>query len=289
MAADELKVLYSSFDGIRHENGEEFWYARDLYPILGYTRWESFLDPISRAKEACERAGGETMHHFRDMTKMITLGKGGEREVQDIKLTRYACYLIAINGDPRKEPIAFAQAYFITKTRQLEVLEQRMLEIERLDSRDKLKLTEKEFASVMYTRGVDGRGIAEIKSIGDQALFGGRTTSQMKDKLRIPDKSPLADFLPNVTLKAKDLATAMTTENARSKNLRNRNPILQEHVQNNRAVREALTKTGIFPEHLPAAENIKKIEARHKSERRELERRHKEELAKASRGRNLKS
>lgn len=278
METKQLKLLYKTLDDIRHENGVEFWYARELYPLLGYIRWENFETAINRAKEACKKSGGNAETHFRDITKMVNIG-GSEavREILDIKLTRYACYLIAVNGDPKKEEVAFAQAYFITKTREFEVLEMRMIELERIDVREKLKITEKEFAGMAFSRGVDGQGIAQIRSIGDQALFT-KTTEEMKEKLGVKKSEPLADYLPSVTLKAKDLATAMTNENARRKNLRGKLPIAKEHFASNKNVREALTKTKIYPEELPPLENIRRIEAKHRRERVELERRQRKEL-----------
>jgi len=239
MEKKQLQLLYKTLDDIRHKNGIEFWYARELCPLLGYSRWESFETVINRAKEACKNTGGEVDKHFHDLTKMVNTGSSATREISDIKLTRYACYLIAVNGNPKQEAIAFAQAYFITKTREFEVLEIRMKEMERIEAREKLKLTEKEFADMAFSRGVDGQGIAQIRSIGDQALFG-RTTEEMKQKLGAKKSEPLADYLPSITLKAKDLATAMTNENSRRKNLRGKMSIAKEHSDNNMNVREAL-------------------------------------------------
>lgn len=277
MGTKQLELLYQTLDDIRHGNGVEFWYARELYPLLGYIRWENFETVINRAKEACKKSGGSVEAHFRDITKTVKGGMDLEKLVSDIRLTRYACYLIAVNGDPRKEEIAFAQAYFVTKTREFEVLKMRMVELERIDAREKLKITEKEFAGMAFSRGVDGQGIAQIRSIGDQALFT-KTTEEMKKKLGVKKSEPLADYLPSVTLKAKDLATAMTNENTRRKNLRGKLPITKEHLNSNKNVREALTKTKIYPEELPPSENIKRIEAKHRRERVELERRQRREL-----------
>lgn len=288
MESSQLKLLCKTLDDIRHENGVECWYARELYLLLGYARWESFESVITKAKESCKKAGGEITNHFRDLTKMVKIGSGVEKSVTDVKLTRYACYLIAINGNPKKEEIAFAQAYFVSQTRKIEVLEQKMADFERIDSRDKLKLTEKEFSAMVYSRGVDGRGIGEIRSFGDQAFFGGRTTDDMKQKLKVPKSKPLADFLPTVTLKAKDLATAMTTENTRRKNLRGKGQILNEHVSSNRSVRGALVQTNIYPENLPAAEDIRRIEARHSKELKTLEKRQRAEIEEATKKYNRK-
>lgn len=284
MESSQLKLLFQTLDDIRHHDGTggEYWYARELFPLLGYIRWENFETPINKAKIACKQAESDINTHFRDVTKTVKTGIDLEKPIPDIRLTRYACYLIAINGDPRKPEIAFAQAYFVTQTRKIEVLEQRMIELERIDARDKLRLTEKEFGAMAYSRGVDGRGIAEIRSFGDQALFGGKTTEDMKRKFGVPSQKPLADFLPNVTLKAKDLATAMTTENTRQKNLSGKGKILAEHVSSNRNVRGALTATKIFPENLPPTEDIKKIETRHRQEVKELQKRQQEELKEAT-------
>lgn len=282
METTQIKVLYKTLDDIKHvENGIEFWYARELYPVLGYTKWENFETAINRAKDACEKAGGDTKEHFPDARKVIIAGNDSRQEIIDIKLTRYACYLTALNGDPRKEEIAFAQAYFVTQTRKMEFIEQRMAELERLTVREKLSLTEKEFASVAFSRGVDGRGLGEIRSFGDKALFGGKSTDDMKRKFGIAKIKPLADFLPDITLKAKDLATAMTTENTRRKDLQGKGKILQEHITSNSSVRGALVRTGIYPESLPPAEDIKKLKVRHKKETLELQMRHKKELEKA--------
>lgn len=282
MEQPQLKLLAKTLDDIRHQNGVECWYARELFPLLGYARWENFETAINRAKESCKKTGASVEEHFRDITKTVTGGMGLEKPVPDIKLTRYACYLITINGDPKKEAIAFAQAYFVTQTRTIELLQQRMAELERVDAREKLKMTEKEFSDMAFSRGVDGRGMGEIRAKGDEALFG-RTTDEMKQKLGVLDqKRPLADYLPNVTLRAKDLATAMTTENTRRKNLSGKVGIRDEHITSNTSVRGALVKTNIYPESLPPAEDIKKIEVKHRKEIKELQKRQRAELDQAS-------
>lgn len=282
MEQGQLELLAKTLDNIRHQNGVEFWYARELFPILGYARWDGFDSVIARAKEACLNAGGSISDHFRDVTKMVKIGSDAERETQDIKLTRYGCYLITINGDPRKEEIAFAQAYFVTQTRTIELLQQHMVELERIDAREKLKITEKEFSNMAFSRGVDAKGIGEIRAKGDEALFGGRTTDEMKQKFGVSSKKPLADYLPNVTLKAKDLAAAMTIEKTRQDNLSGKSEIRDGHITSNINVRGALTKTGIYPESLPVAEDIKKIEARHRKEMKVLQKKQREELNQVS-------
>lgn len=266
----KLKLL---FDDIIHvsEDGEiEFWYARELQPLLGYARWENFELVIKKAKAACENAGGNIEDHFRDVTKMIKLAKNAEREVKEYTLTRYACYLIAQNGDPRKDEIAFAQSYFAVQTRKQEIIEDRIKLIERLNARDKLKEAEKRLSQNIYERGVDDAGFGRIRSKGDQALFGGYTTKDMKMKLKINDNRPLADFLPTLTIAAKNLATEMTNYNVEQKDLFGEKPITEEHVQNNESVRGMLQQRGIEPENLPPAEDLKKLERRVKKEEKKL-------------------
>lgn len=282
MESSQLKLLQQTLDDVRHQNGVEYWYARELYPILGYTRWEGFEAVIARAKEACVRSGGVESDHFQEVTKMVPLGSGAEKAVLDIKLNRYACYLVALNGDPKKEEIAFAQAYFVSQTRSFEVLTQKMEEMGRLETREKLKLTEKDFNAMAFSRGVDGPGIARVRSAGDQALFGGKSTEDMKFKLGVPGPRALADYLPDVTLKAKDLATAITTENVRRENLQGEDFIKRKHVSSNQSVRGALTSTGIFPESLPASEDIKKIESRQRKELKAFMEKQKAELEEAT-------
>ena len=278
MEPKQLTLLQKTLDDIRHQNGVEHWFARELFSLLGYSKWEHFEYVINKAKQACRNSGGRVEDHFLDVRKMVETGSGAERAIQDFKLTRYACYLIAINGDPRKPEIAFAQVYFVTQTRNLEVLQQRMSEIERLDAREQLKLTEKEFSSLLINSDVDRYGIAIIRSDGDKELFGGKDTEEVKREFGIAKTKPIADFLPSVTLKAKDLATTMTTENTRGKGLRGLQPIKNEHKNNNRNVRDALVKSDIYPELLPPSEDIKKINSRHRKEIRELESRQKKEL-----------
>ena len=270
MENNQLQILYKTFDETRRENGVEYWYARDLYPLLGYTKWENFETALERGKEACKKAGGNVNDHFLGVRKVIRVGKGAEMEVSDYKLTRYACYLTTLNGDPRKIEIAFAQAYFVTQTRKMEVIEQRMAELERITAREKLTVTEKTFAAMAFSRGVDGRGISEIRSFGDKALFGGKTTDDMKKRLGAKKNTPLADVLPEVTISAKEFATAITTENTRKKNLQGKGSILNEHVINNENVRGVLIKSNIYPESLPSAEDIKRIKSRHKKETKKL-------------------
>lgn len=266
----KLKLL---FDDIIHvsEDGEiEFWYARELQPLLGYARWENFELVIKKAKAACENAGGNIEDHFRDVTKMIKLAKNAEREVKEYTLTRYACYLIAQNGDPRKDEIAFAQSYFAVQTRKQEIIEDRIKLIERLNARDKLKEAEKRLSQNIYERGVDDAGFGRIRSKGDQALFGGYTTKDMKMKLKIKENRPLADFLPTLTIAAKNLAAEMTNYNVEQKDLLGEKPITEEHVQNNESVRGMLQQRGIEPENLPPAEDLKKLERRVKKEEKKL-------------------
>ena len=261
----------NKFDEIRHEENEvEFWYARELMHLLGYSKWQNFENVLSKAEVACANNGITVENHFAETSKMVTLGSGANREVEDYMLTRYACYLIAENGDSRKEQIAFAQSYFAVQTRKQELIEERISYIERTEARGKLRESEKRLSQNIYERGVDDVGFGRIRSKGDRALFGGFTTKQMKERLGVQDKRPLADFLPTLTIAAKNLATEMTNYNVEEKDLQGENAITVEHVENNTSVREMLEQRGIKPENLPASEDIKKLERRVKREEKKL-------------------
>lgn len=272
MEKDIIAKLHKNFESFsRAEAGIEFWYARDLQNLLGYNRWENFINIVDKAKIACQHSRKMVLDHFRDVTKMVNLGSDSKREVSDIKLTRYACYLIAQNGDPRKDEIAFAQTYFAMQTRKQEILEQRIAEFERVQAREKLSNTEKELSGIIFDRGVDGQGFGRIRSKGDKALFGGYSTLDMKEKLNVPKSRPIADFLPAVTIKAKDLASEITNHNLKkNKNISGEKLISKEHVKNNSNVRNTLTKSGIRPEALPAGEDTKRLEKKLKFETGEL-------------------
>ena len=252
------------------QNGVEYWMARDIQKLLDYTDWRNFLLVVEKAKIACSKSGQNIADHFVDVNKMVKLGSGSERQIEDIMLTRYACYLIAQNGDPRKEQIAFAQSYFAIQTRKQELLEEHIALAERVRAREKLADTESELSGVAYERGVDGEGFARLRSKGDHALFGGYTTLDMKKKLGVPEKRPLADFLPTITIKAKDLAAEITSFNTKKNNLRGEPAITGEHIKNNKDVRDLLGKSGIRPEALPPEEDIKKLQRRLKSEGKKI-------------------
>ncbi len=269
MKSTEIKNLFEQFENASQIVGNiACWSARNLQGLLGYSKWENFNKVIDKAKDACNGAGQNIADHFPDVRKVIEAGKGAQHEISDILLTRYACYLIAQNGDPKKTEISFAQTYFAVQTRKAELVEQRIREIERIKARDKLAQTEKNLSGVLYERGVDEKGFAIIRSRGDQALFSLNTT-QLKKKMNVPLSRAVADFLPTVSIKAKDLAAEMTSVNVQAKNLYGEQSIGTEHVDNNKAVRRMLLDRGIIPENLPPAEDVKKLERRLKKNEKE--------------------
>ena len=268
MRNEIIKGLTEDFESYSQttESGIEFWFARDLQHLLGYSEWRNFTKVISKGKTACEVSGHNIQDHFVDVNKMVSIGSGTEREIDDLMLTRYACYLIAQNGDPRKEEIAFAQNYFAVQTRKFEIVAKRISDWERLSARQKLTTSEKELSELIYEKTGNDKDFGIIRSKGDQALFGGKNTSQMKKKLGVPDNRPLADFLPTIVIKAKDFAAEITVFNTREKNLSNEIGISREHIKNNQGVRKLLLDREIVPENLPAEEDIKKLERRVNSE-----------------------
>lgn len=259
------------FDDIKHidEFGNEYWLARELQSVLQYTEWRKFKGVIDKAKIACESSGYKALDHFVGADKMVEIGSDTKREVPDYKLSRYACYLIAQNGDPRKNEIAFAQSYFALQTRKQELIEDRINLLRRFEARQRLSASETLLSKNIYERGVDDKGFGRIRSAGDSALFG-KSTAAMKEQLEVKPNRPLADFLPTLSIAAKNLATEMTNHNTEEKDLYGETSITREHVGNNKAVRSMLAERGIKPEALPPAEDIKKLERRVKSEEKKL-------------------
>ncbi|MFM0588288.1 DNA damage-inducible protein D [Streptococcus suis] len=273
MEQSKIYKTKEKFDSIVNQTEDEaidYWYARDLMPLLGYERWENFHKAIHRAMNSIETSDTKVSDHFREVTKMVPLGSGSERPVKDYMLTRYACYLIAINGDTNKEEIAFAQSYFAVQTRKQELIEERLHYIERTEARGKLKESEKRLSQNIYERGVDDRGFGRIRSKGDMALFGGHSTQEMKERLGVKSNRPLADFLPTLTIAAKNLATEMTNYNVEENNLHGEKSITDEHVLNNTTIRNMLAQRGIKPEELPPAEDLKKLERKVKQQNKKL-------------------
>jgi DNA-damage-inducible protein D len=271
MKKELIAELFQKFEQACYQYNEvECWSARELMEIFNYTEWRNFQKVIEKAKTACKTSGDVASNHFVDDNKMVSLGSGVQREIQDVALTRYACYLVAQNGDSAKPSIAFAQTYFAVQTRRQEIIEQRLLDLARVAARDKLSKSEKKLSGLIYERGVDEKSFAVIRSKGDQALFGGFGTNDMKRKLGVPDNRALADFLPTLTIKAKDFATELTSHNVTEKDLKGAYPITREHVENNDAVRKILLKRGVQPEALPPAEDVKKLQRRLETEEKKL-------------------
>ena len=267
MKTEQVQMLTDTFEGHAQQTdgGVDYWLARDVQHLLGYAEWRNFGLVVSKAKTACEVSGHQVEDHFVDVNKMVQLGSGSQRDIDDIMLTRYACYLIAQNGDPRKPEIAFAQTYFAVQTRKAELIEQRLLEAERIQARRKLSATEKELSLVIYEQTGGNQDFALIRSKGDQALFG-KSTQAMKAQWKVPESRPLADFAPTILLKAKDFATEITIFNARQHQMDTERAISSEHITNNQAVRDTLLQRGIRPENLPPAEDVKKVERRIQSD-----------------------
>ncbi len=271
MKKEQINELFDKFQNACYlYEGIECWSARELQVILGYAKWENFSKVIEKAKTACESSGVEVKNHFPDVRKMVDIGSGTQRPVDDVALTRFACYLVAQNGDPAKSEIAFAQTYFAVQTRKQEIIEQRLLDVARVTAREKLSKSEKKLSGIIYERGVDDKGFAIIRSKGDAALFGGFSTQDMKKKLKIPDSKPLADFLPTLTIKAKDFATELTSHNVVEKDLKGETSISKEHIDNNLAVRKMLRERGVKPEALPPAEDIGKLKRKLDSEEKNV-------------------
>lgn len=271
MKKEQIKKLFERFETAAYEfKGVECWSARELQEILGYTQWRNFYNILEKARESCTNAGFNCSDHFADVSKMVAVGSGAQREVEDVALTRYACYLIAQNGDAAKPEIAFAQTYFAVQTRKQEIIEQRLLDVARVSARDKLSKSEKKLSGIIYERGVDDKGFALIRSMGDNALFGGYSTNDMKRRMGVPEKRPLADFLPTLTIKAKDFAAELTSHNVVDKDLKGHDSIGQEHIENNKAVRKMLRERGVQPENLPAVEDVKKVQRRLESDEKKV-------------------
>ena len=271
MKKELIKDLFEKFERACYLFNElECWSARDLQEIFNYSDWRNFLKVVDKAKEACKNSEEEIADHFVDVNKMVDVGSGAQREINDIALTRYACYLIAQNGDSAKSEVAFAQTYFAVQTRRQEIIEQRLLDVARLTAREKLSKSEKKLSGIIYERGVDEKGFAIIRSQGDKALFGGFTTQDMKHKLQVSTTRPLADFLPTLTIKAKDFATELTSHNVTEKDLKGQKSISKEHIDNNIAVRKMLLERGVKPETLPPAEDVGKVKRKSEGDEKKM-------------------
>ncbi len=271
MKQEFIKALFEQFENACYlYEGIEYWSARELQQILGYAQWRNFENAIEKAKTSCKNVGEEVSDHFADVSKMVEIGSGVQKEISDIALTRYGCYLIAQNGDANKSEIAFAQTYFAVQTRKQEIIEKRLLDLVRVAAREKLSQSEKKLSGIIFERGIDTKNFATIRSKGDQALFGGKTTGDMKRILNVPESRPLADFLPTLTIKAKDFATELTSHNVVDKDLKGDSQITKEHIENNLAVRKILHDRGVQPERLPPVEDIKKLERKIESENKKV-------------------